>query len=101
MIHVVSAPGAVFCVFRELTNQSNQALVDIELSVELDSGNIEVPMRSSAEVIIIHNVELDVIVEESALDRPHIEEDMDSEVAKEESQVLASSHKGIEPLAWN
>ena len=99
MIHKVCAPNAVFSVISELSDQSDEALIDIKLSIKLDSCNIEVPMGSRAEIIIINNVKLDIIVKESALYWPDIEEDVDSEVAKEEGQVLATSNVSMESLA--
>ena len=99
MIHKVCAPNAVFSVISELSDQSDEALIDIKLSIKLDSGNIEVPMGSRAEIIIVNNVKLDIIVKESALYWPDIEEDVDSEVAKEEGQVLATSNVSMESLA--
>ena len=48
-------------------------------------------MGRSAVVIVVNNVELDIVVKERALDWPNIEEEMDSEVAEEERQVLSSA----------
>ena len=99
MVYVVCAPDAVLCIISELTNQTNQTLVDIELSEQLNSGDIEIPMWGSAVVIIVNNIELDVVVKEGALDWPDIEEEVKSEVPKEESQVLASSKESVQSLA--
>ena len=56
-------------------------------------------MRSSAEIVVFDNIELNVVVEEGALDWPEVEEDMKSEVSKEEGKVLASSNVCVEPLS--
>ena len=99
MINVVCAPDAVFCVVGELADQTDQTLVDIELCEQLNSGDIEVPMRGGAVVIIVNNIELDVVVKEGALNWPDIKEEVKSEVSKEEGQVLASSKECVQSLA--
>jgi len=82
MIHVVCAPNAVCSIICELTDQTNQALVNVELSEKLEQESIEVPVWSSAVVIVLNNVELHIIVKEGASDWPYIKEEMKSEVAE-------------------
>ena len=99
MVDVVSAPVAVFGVVRELANQTEEALVDVYLSIQLEARDVQEPLRCSAEVTVVHDVHAHVVIKEGASDAPHVEEDMDLEVPKLKRHVLPTTNEGRGPDA--
>ena len=55
-------------------------------------------MGSSAVIIVFYNIKLYIVVKECAFDWPKVKEEVESEVAKEEGNIVATTNKSMESL---
>ena len=59
------------------------------------------PVKCVAPVVVAFNTELKIVIKESASYWPNIEEEMESEISKEERQVLTATNVSVQSLAHN